>query len=82
MEYHGLNNQPFKFFIHAEGPDRDGKPPTLVFSPARAEEEGEKYNPGYGRSFHDMLTDMNPASPSDAIRFQLISKVSPDLLDT
>eukprot|EP00752_Nemacystus_decipiens_P006545 g5895.t1 len=42
IKYHGLNNQPFKFFIHTKGPDREGKPPTMVFSPARAEEEGER----------------------------------------
>lgn len=75
MEYSGLNNQPFRFFIHAKGDDREGKPPTLVFSPARAEEEGEKYQAGFGGSLHGMVTVEDSSTPSDAVAFQLITKV-------
>lgn len=75
LEYDGLNNQSFKFFIHAKGQGRKEKPPTLVFSPARNEEEGEKYSAGFGGRFHNTVTEKDPSTPPDASRFHLIRKV-------
>lgn len=67
-----FRNEPFKFFCHPIGQDREGGK-TLVFT--RSTTGLEKEWAGYCTNFEKKLTSTGPGSPPDTGRFSVITKV-------